>query len=110
MKQHPAVTGDQRCISFDESLGRGVGSATTLVAERFKAHAADALPHVALPLLGVVLIDTANLHESKATPQDHAAAKFLAQAAGTSVYVSGNIGGWFRVVGWFTLVLCMRAQ
>jgi exopolyphosphatase len=71
---HARVTGAARHISFDAAVGRGAGSTCTLVAER--------LLDLSLPLhwdaafgrtlLGVILLDTANLDPAagKTTQQD----------------------------------------
>ncbi len=63
------VTGDARNISFDVSLGRGVGSTCTLVAESFLKHAPAALdPDVALLLLGKSLQGRTNCCYSNGAP------------------------------------------
>lgn len=77
---HPWVTGDARHIAFNTAERKGVGSACTLVAQKFESVAPDLLtPDVAAALLGVVLIDTSNLSEKakKATPADHEAVALL---------------------------------
>jgi exopolyphosphatase len=74
------VAGPARNVSFDESLGRGVGSTCTLVAEAFLTHAPACLhPDVAFMLLGVILVDTLNLDPAmnKTTPRDESAVSAL---------------------------------
>ena len=82
---HPLVTGDRRCISFDESVGRGVGSTCTLIAESLLQLQQERAPNTVLDaaiaemLLGVILLDTDGLSATsgKTTPTDVAVAARL---------------------------------
>lgn len=97
------VTGRARNVSFDESLGRGVGSTCTLVAEAFLADAPSFLhADVALMLLGVILVDTLNLDPTmnKTTPRDEAAVSALlpvVRSAFPTLYVM-IFTDWFSMI------------
>jgi inorganic pyrophosphatase/exopolyphosphatase len=69
------VTGAARNISFDESVGKGVGSTCTLVASAAKSRVPSVLkqePALTKVLMGTILLDTVNCSESagKTTSQD----------------------------------------
>lgn len=89
---YPRVVGERRAIAYDTKLCRGIGSASTLVAEALLgaegSPAADGTgaatrpepsADVALLLLGTILLDTINMSPSaeKATPRDVAAVELL---------------------------------
>eukprot|EP01138_Halocafeteria_seosinensis_P000698 gb/GECG01000714.1/.p1 GENE.gb/GECG01000714.1/~~gb/GECG01000714.1/.p1 ORF type:complete len:502 (+),score=57.52 gb/GECG01000714.1/:1-1506(+) len=69
------VTGSARSISFNESLGKGVGSTCTLVAEAASKRVPFVLeqePALTKILMGTILLDTVNCSESagKTTAKD----------------------------------------
>lgn len=68
-----------REIAFDMEKCKGIASTCTLVWEWFSKHCTAALPQVAVPLLGVILIDSGNLDPAarKVTPRDDVAGKAL---------------------------------
>jgi exopolyphosphatase len=80
-KRYDGVTSEKRNIAFDKHTGRAlVGSACTLVAERF----ADALrtePDIATLLMGVIALDTINMESSSGigTSRDADMLKHLSQ-------------------------------
>ncbi|CAM9635918.1 unnamed protein product, partial [Choristocarpus tenellus] len=82
-KEHLEVDGDSRDIAFDAESVPGkalVGSCCTMVAERMLSLAPDSVAEdVARLLLGVILIDTANLDPKvdRATPRDNAVVEEL---------------------------------
>ncbi|CAM9723317.1 unnamed protein product [Discosporangium mesarthrocarpum] len=85
--KHLQVQGESRDIAFNvgAEIGQGkalVGSCCTMVAERLLATVPDRVtPDLARLLLGVILIDTANLDPAikRATQRDHAISQRLAQ-------------------------------
>ena len=87
-QHHVNVVGDLRKIEFEGSTAL-VASTCTLIAERYLHTSLREIPaDLAFSLLGVILLDTANMSHSaaKGTPRDQAAIDFLVDRTDWSVF------------------------